>query len=111
MASLDSSSEASSERAEADQKSNEGSTQSDGSDVSKKIKLCSESDPILDPKHDNQLLLVAENVSYSLAVKQRWKKSAIAADSEGKVTESRDSVRSSAEQSRNLRYRHKSPGY
>ena len=77
------------ESAVADQKSNEGSTQSDGSVVSKKIKLCSESDPVpdsFDPRHDNQLLLVAENVSYSLAVKQRWKKSAIAADSEGKVT-------------------------
>ena len=46
---------------------------------SKRIKLCSESDPVQDsfnPKCDNQLLLVAENVSYSLAAKQRWKKSA-----------------------------------
>ena len=33
------------------------------------------SDEFINPKCDNQLLLVAENVSYSLAAKQRWKKS------------------------------------
>ena len=75
-----------SESAVADQKSEkEGSTQSDDLVVSKKIKLCSESDPVqgsFNPKCDNQLLLVAENVSYSLAAKQRWKKSAIASKSE-----------------------------
>lgn len=73
----------------ADQKSSKGgSTQSDHSVLSKKIKLCSESEPVQDsfnPRCDNQLLLVAENVSYSLAAKQRWKKSAIASNSEGKV--------------------------
>ena len=58
-----------------------GSAQRDDVHVgeSRTIQLCSESDPVQDsfnPKCDNQLLLVAENVSYSLAAKQRWKKSA-----------------------------------
>ena len=51
-----------------------------GDDSVSEIKLYSGSDPVQDsfnPRCDNQLLLVAENVSYSLAVKQRWKKSAI----------------------------------
>ena len=55
--------------------------------VSKKIKLSSESDPVQDsfnPRCDNRLLLVAENVSYSLAAKQRWKKSAIIAPKSSK---------------------------
>ena len=47
--------------------------------ISKKRRLCP-AEPKTDqetfnPKYDNQLLLVAENVSYTLAAKQRWKES------------------------------------
>ena len=83
------------DNAVADQKSNKGGSikQSDHSVQSKKIKLCSESEPVQDsfnPRCDNQLLLVAENVSYSLAAKQRWKKSAIASNSKGNVEKVHD---------------------
>ena len=49
--------------------------------VRKKIKLSSSEqsgssdEATFNPKYDNQLLLVAENMSYTLAAKQRWKQS------------------------------------
>ena len=49
--------------------------------VRKKIKLSSSEqsgssdETTFNPKYDNQLLLVAENMSYTLAAKQRWKQS------------------------------------
>lgn len=52
--------------------------------------LCSESDcdkDTFNPKCDNQLLLLAENVCYSLAAKQRWKNSAVESRTKLKLDE------------------------